>query len=145
MLCKPYTLWIFKGEMHRMGENMAVKTGQWSKILGVHSHDRKCQEIKIKNQSHKEASQACVQPIFRGRLGKGCGRSLVLFQYMFITKIMPKEKSSNFGNPIWREYFVWFVTNGCGCWTLSQDGPDFRHSGLWVPLSLHIRQDPVLD
>lgn len=62
---------------------MAVKTGQRSTILDGRSHDRKCQEIKIKNQSHKESSQACLRPIFRERLGKGCGRGLVSFQCVY--------------------------------------------------------------
>lgn len=47
-----------------------------------------------------------------GGLDKGYGRGLVLFQYVFMTKIiiMPKNKSNHFGNPIPRAYFFSFIT-----------------------------------
>lgn len=55
-----------------------------------------------------------------GSLGKGCGKGLVLFQYLFITEvIMPKGKSNNFGNPTPGAYSVCFITNGCGSQTLA--------------------------
>lgn len=46
------------------------------------------QNAKKNNKTcYMEASQGCLQSIFRRGLGKGYGRALVLFQYVFMTKI----------------------------------------------------------
>lgn len=71
------------------------------------------QNATEKHKSHDEVRLPLHQYL-EGGLGKGYGRGLVSFQYVFITKITitPKEKRSNFGNPILRVCFVWLVTSG---------------------------------